>query len=178
MLPSGKIPGPSRLRSKRAKMLVIVTLFLLIIGMGLVGWGGFEARRAAESRRWPSTRGTVIRAYIHEVEKHHEEQTDSTFYPRVLYRYFVLGELHTADRIAFGGLPGGSRASAQKVIDRYPVGMALTVYYAPNRPAVAVLEAGYSLMAYSMIGGGLIFLTAAAFGFRAWQRRLKKGNIH
>lgn len=177
-IPSRRPKQSSPPHSKPAKGLGIIILFMFVVGMGVLSWGGYEASRAMTSIRWPSTEGTVIRSFVQEVEHHKEERTESTFYPKVVYRYSVFGESREADRIAFGGVPGGSRTEAQRMIDRYPVGMVVTVFYDPNRPSVAVLKAGYSRMAYMMVGVGVMLIAGAAFGFRRWRNQRGKANLN
>jgi hypothetical protein len=168
--PSDASPDLSPVHSKRTKRLRMITIFLFVWGLGLVVWGGFQASRAMDSRRWPSTRGTVIRSYVHEAKTHGQETKTTAFYPRVIYHYSVLGDRYTADRIAFGGVPSGSRAGAKKVVDRYPAGTTVTVYYDPNKPSLAVLEAGYGNMAYAVTGMGVLLLIGSLLIWRRWRR--------
>ena len=164
--------------SASTKRLGIVAALILMIGIGLAVKGGFEAKRAVDSRGWPSTTGTVIHTDVHEVQHHNEEYRGSSFYPKVLYRYTVYGESYTADRLTFGGDPGSNRVSAKKIVDKYPVGMTLTVYYDPNDPSVAVLNIGTSPMAYGMVGAGLVLIAVGGFSLRAWKRKRSHVNIY
>ena len=80
--------------------------------------------------------------------------------------------------MAFGGFSEDSRRKAQKIVDQYPKGMALTVYYDPNDPSVAVLKAGYRLAAYAMVAAGLALCAGGMLGFRAWRRKQGRRNIY
>jgi hypothetical protein len=56
----------------------------------------------------------------------------------VQYSYEVKGERYEGNRITPGLQWGGT--GAEKVIDRYPVGARVTVYYDPKNPSEALLE--------------------------------------
>jgi LPXTG-motif cell wall-anchored protein len=53
----------------------------------------------------------------------------------------------------------------------------VTVYYDPDDPSVAVLNAGYKLQAYAIISAGLMGLAGGMFFFRRWRRRQARRNI-
>lgn len=129
-------------RSKASRAKGLLTLSLFAAGMALLGWGLFELQRAMESHGWPSTTGTITRSEVHQVENRKENQTDTIYYPRIHYRYSVFGQGYTAGRIVFGGLSGGDQSKAKKIVDQYPAGSPVTVYYDPGDPSVAVLNAG------------------------------------
>jgi hypothetical protein len=101
------------------------------------------ARRAAQA--WPSASGVVLSAQV-ETRSAWDSTSgaDSTsFHPAITYEYEVNGQRYRGDRLrasdsfySMGMLPG----SAQAVVNRYPVGAPVTVYYNPANPQEAVLE--------------------------------------
>ena len=96
-----------------------------------------DAKRTEEAvMKWPSVTGTVK---ISEVKVHHSIDTVSE-YPHVAYSYEVMGKPYRSDQIIPGGDVGGSGSSS--VVQRYPVGAQVTVYYDPHEPKKAVLERG------------------------------------
>jgi len=55
----------------------------------------------------------------------------------------VEGKIYACDRMSFSGGEGGEKKSeSQAVVDRYPSGHKVIVYYNPKHPEKAVLERG------------------------------------
>jgi len=140
-------------------------------GIFLLAWGGYEIRRAYESRSWPNTQGTVIASYID--KRSHRDSNNHTrivYTPKIRYQYQVEGKHYTCKRIAFGGESGGKRSKAKKVVDKYPSGKKVTVYYNPQDPKVAVLKAGFSWGAVFAFLAGIVFFAVGVMGFKAYRR--------
>jgi len=164
--------------AKTGSGLRIVALIMLAVGLAIGGWGGFELERAMDSQRWPSTIGTVSLSTLQEVVHRKENETVVVYYPRIQYVYRVFGQAYTADRMAFGVASGISRGKAQQVLDDYPEGMDLTVYYDPDEPSIAVLKVGHVWSAYLTVAAGMVFCAGGMLGLRAWRRRQERQNIY
>ncbi|HNN13413.1 MAG TPA: DUF3592 domain-containing protein [Anaerolineales bacterium] len=94
-----------------------------------------RAKRSEEAAQgWSATQGLVLRS---EVKVRQSLNDDSTF-PYVRYSYEVAGKTYHSDQI----IPGGeiSDLTTYKVVQRYPAGAQVTVYYDPHDPRKAVLE--------------------------------------
>jgi hypothetical protein len=61
-------------------------------------------------------------------------------YPVVQYTYQVMGQMLQGRKVMPGPEVGGT--GAHKVVNRYPAGAQVMVYYDPNNPSDAVLERG------------------------------------
>jgi hypothetical protein len=97
----------------------------------------FATRRGVEkAANWSSTMGTVT---FSTVERRRSGDSTAS-YPVVHYTYQVMGQLLQGRRIMPGPETGGSWA--HKVVQRYPAGAQVMVYYDPNNPSDAVLERG------------------------------------
>ena len=107
--------------------LILNVVFILILF--------FMRRRMAVVSQWPSTMGTVSASYL---ERRHSSDSGSTNYPVVHYSYQVGGQAYQGMKIAPGPDVGGTGAG--KVVDRYPVGAQVMVFYNPQNPSDAVLE--------------------------------------
>ena len=59
---------------------------------------------------------------------------------------------------------------AEAIVERYPVGEPVPVYYDPERPESAGLDNAVSATSYSPLGLGAVLLVAAA-GMRLWAAR-------
>jgi len=108
---------------------------LLVDGI-LLGIIYATRRGVAKASTWSSTMGTVT---FSTVER--RRSSDSTAsYPVVHYTYQVMGQMLQGSKIMPGPESGGSWA--HKVVERYPAGAQVMVYYDPNNPSDAVLERG------------------------------------
>lgn len=107
--------------------LILNVVFILILF--------FMRRRMAVVSQWPSTMGTVSASYL---ERRYSSDSGSTNYPVVHYSYQVGGQAYQGMKIAPGPDVGGTGAG--KVVDRYPVGAQVMVFYNPQNPSDAVLE--------------------------------------
>ena len=61
--------------------------------------------------------------------------------PKVVYEYQVMSQKYTGERITFGAM-STTRMGATKVVQQYPAGMQVTVFYDPETPNQAVLDPG------------------------------------
>ena len=174
---TGKPPALSGTKAKFDKGLGILTLAMFAGGIFLLTWGGYEMKRAYESRIWPDTQGTVTSSRI---GKHsHRDSNNHTrivYTPKIRYQYQVEGKHYTCNRIEFGGKSGGKRSKAKKVVDKYPSGKKVTVYYNPQDPKVAALKAGFSWGALFAFLAGIIFFGVGVMGFKAYRRNKEKHN--
>ena len=107
--------------------IILNTIFLIVIF--------YTRRKVRQAESWSSTVGTVT---LSTIDVHRSGGRNSIAYPHVRYSYQVLGREYEANKIMLGARIGGS--GAQKVIDRYPVGAQVTVFYDPRNPYEAVLE--------------------------------------
>jgi hypothetical protein len=96
----------------------------------------FATRRKMNAvQSWPSTMGTVLASYL---ERRSSGNEGSANYPVVQYSYQVGGRSYQGAKIAPGMEVGGTGAG--KVVNRYPEGAQVMVFYDPNNPSDAVLE--------------------------------------
>ncbi len=164
---SAPLPGAE---ARSSKGLGILTLAMFAAGIFLMAWGGNELKRAYESRSWPNTPGTITSAYIQKSHHRSSEGHSTTSYtPKVGYRYIVEGKIYTCDRIAFGGKSGGKRSKAKAVVDEYPSGRQVTVYYNPRDPKIAVLKAGFSWGAILVALAGVVFFGVGILCYKGYQ---------
>ena len=120
--------------------LPIVAPLAVLAGLGV--HLGRRARRAAAVRRaaaaWSQTAGTVLSTTIR-VRRVGQSRSEI---PLVIYSYQVDGRPYQAHRVRAGDETGQIKVigDASSMLDRYPVGSNVTVYYDPDDPANAALE--------------------------------------
>jgi hypothetical protein len=97
----------------------------------------FTRRKVSQAASWPSTLGTVI---LSTIQMRSDSEGGSTAYPVVHYSYQVMGQAYQGRKVMPGPDIGGS--GARKVVERYPEGAQVMVYYNPQKPSDALLERG------------------------------------
>jgi hypothetical protein len=121
-------------------ILGVVAMFPALILIALRG----KLRALREARRWPETTGKVIASRVQSLRKPPTGPTSSpphmkvTNQPFVQYEYKVGRRTYRCSRISVAEQVDG--AELREVLERYPVGKAVTVYYDPARPERALLE--------------------------------------
>ena len=120
--------------------LVITLVFLLVFG--LIGRSIYRRSQQAKavrqaSQNWVATTGKVIKSRV-EVTGGDEASVD----PRVIYEYTVAGQQYQGGQIRAGDQFWYVRSSqeAYEIVDRYPEGAMVTVYYDPDNPGESSLE--------------------------------------
>lgn len=133
---------------------LIAPLIGFLAGGGLIFMSIVNGRKSKASLQWPSVPGTVLSS---------EMVTDRTgdivtFTPVVRYAYMVNGQPLQSTRVRF------SAARGKKIVDKYPRGCPVQVFYDPQAPANAVLERGGSTRAMMFVGVA-VFAGFCLFGF-------------
>jgi hypothetical protein len=134
------------------------------IGLFMLARGLIHFRTSKASSNWPSTQGEVALATIDvSVSTDDDGGTSTSYAPRVLYTYTVLGQQHTSDQVVIGttlNYPSRARAEANLA---YQTGQQVTVFYNPDNPAQAVLEPGATRGVWGYLIAGVVFGIAGAF---------------
>lgn len=126
---------------------IVVTIFSLVLSLSpfaIIGWlFAKKSKEATAANRaslsWVETMGRVVKSRV--------EVSGGDYVsvmPRVVYEYEVNGQNYKSELIRAGDKflriqTGGSR-TAYDIVDKYPEGSAVTVYYNPQNPSEAVLE--------------------------------------
>lgn len=122
-----------------------VGMLFVIAAVGLAGYTAWESWWARASRVWPTVPGTVTESKVqHDWNRRLDNPMDNPTPPndraKIEYHYEVNGQVYWGGRVAYNG-PSGVLA-AQRTVDRYPRGTAVTVAYDPGDPRRGVLEPG------------------------------------
>jgi len=111
------------------------------MGVGLIIGGIFMACRARQTLRWPAANGVVTESEIKHI---YTKNGGHRYKPIVRYKYEVNNSSFSGDRLR---LFSGTYLFPEKVLEEYPKGIRVTVYYDPNDATKSVLLPG--------IGGSL-----------------------
>jgi hypothetical protein len=105
-----------------------------VVSIACVVVTAWAIRRGRASRDWPSTPGAILRSAIFSSEGSHSVTIE--------FGYSVGGEEYRSQQIRYFGLPRTYRGLVE-LVERYPEGKEVVVYFDPEKPSRAVLEPGF-----------------------------------
>lgn len=140
-----------------AAVLGLIALFILL--RAVRGW-----MAASTSRAWPTVSGRVLNSSLIRTARRGTSGGGS-YVPMIVYEYQVDGKVYRSNRYSFGSQIGtGFSGIASRVVDQYPEGATIDVYYNPDNPSEAVLKRssggswGNLLMAVVLAAAAVIVL--------------------
>ncbi len=140
-------------------------LIVLAAGVGLLIFASRSKKKADLSQGWPSVTGKVLATSVRESRNNEEDRVTVSYYPEVVYQYEVGGRDYSSKRINFGGLIAQKNAEVvKKVLEQYPVGSTLLVYYDAQNPAEAVIERTSGGAKWALVVGILGLVIAGCIG--------------
>lgn len=132
---------------------LIACVFILFGGLFLYG-GVRNLLIGNASKSWPTVPGKVISSTVdsrqssESISKNRSREV-KVYYAEVLYEYTVNGKTRSSNDIAYGGYSLSKDPSqASEIVNKYPGGSQVVVYYSPSHPATAVLEPGIGENSY------------------------------
>lgn len=145
-----------------AVWLIIFPLLFGFLGVLFLVLGLVQRSKGQAVAKWPKVPGEVLAAGLKDhVSTDEDSGTTVSYEPVIQYRYQVAGQEFRSDRYRLGSkhtVMDQKRAAA--VAARYPAGTRVDVFYNPQNPADAVLEAG-SAGGTVLIVLGVVFLVVA-----------------
>jgi len=144
----------------------MTNLPLIAGGIAASSYSLYQLGRAVHATRWPSTDGEIAQTRIV-----NRPGDDGGPYEYVAYRYRVHGQPFRNDRVRFGlpvvgpssripGVDMSAHASGSVLVDRFPTGTSVRVYYNPLRPEDSVLNLvpDWTVWLLLAIGGACLYL--------------------
>ena len=107
------------------------------------------------SNDWPKTEGKIIRSGSGFIDT---DTMQKEYFLNIQYHYSVEGKDFTSCRISFKYLSRRTKEAIQEILNRYPLGKKIDVYYNPRRPQMAILEPGTSIKSFIHIMLGVFFI--------------------
>jgi hypothetical protein len=135
----------------------IFPLPFIIIGAVVLYFGCRNLQRANQSVTWPTAKGVVQNSSM---EYHHGDKGGGTYHAEVMYNFTVNAATFSGNNVAFGDYDSSNPSHARDIVNRYPKGKTVSVYYDKQKPQVCVLEPGVKVQAWFLPGFGLVFFAA------------------
>ena len=133
-----------------------ISLFL-VVGALFTGFGIDGLALGFASRSWPSTEGQITQSKVEHRTSGTGKDRSSAYYAVVTYEFTVDGATYKADRVASADI-GREKAHARRIVERYPKGSSVSVYYMPENPSKCLLEPGFQGQAFIFPSIGLFVL--------------------
>ncbi|MBL7755563.1 MAG: DUF3592 domain-containing protein [Chitinophagaceae bacterium] len=134
-------------------LLFIVTLF---VGLFLVFLGIYYYKRTKTSENWPFTEGIIVDS---DLTKSRDNDGQISYRPEIVFEYKLGNKNYKSNKIdAFINYTSSTSSRALKLINRYPIGTKINVYYDPKMPSFGILEPGLKKGSILLLSIGFILL--------------------
>ncbi len=136
----------------------LVGLVVIILAVGQIQLG-------TASKSWPSTNGTVqVSSMTSSYGCHGKSGCYYTYVANIDYAYNVGGVQYSSGQLnIIGSASSRDPSYIQGLVNQYPVGESVQVYYNPATPSQAVLQPGVQSGSYALVVFGLIFALVGLF---------------
>lgn len=146
-----------------------VSVSAVVIGVAGVVTIAIGLRRlatAGASVKWPHVKGEILTSKLEEEADDSGEGAPKTFRAAVTYRYTVDGKTFEGDRTDLNDLSTSDPAPAQSLLQQFPAGATVDVFYDPQNPSQSLLKPGISGASaiYPAVGLLLVVLGLSMFG--------------
>ena len=129
-----------------------------------------QLKNGHRSLSWPFIGGMVDSS---EITHYRRDGGGTTHVPVVVYRFTVGTNTYTSNRIKVAPVGTGKYSDAKQIIDKYPAGSEVRVYYDPNNPEFGLLEPGISGRSWIGILGGVLF-SGVGVGIWTFRKNISK----
>jgi hypothetical protein len=148
---------------RRTPLIMVLGVFAVVLAL----FARVVGQKTREMRSWTRTDGRIVQSAVETTVRTHDKPssmrrryTDTIYMPRIVYRYDAGGHPFEGDDVGTI-VGGGTPATAEKTVARFPVNSPVTVFFNPANPTQSTLApgTGYLEIALWMIAA---LLAAAA----------------
>jgi Protein of unknown function (DUF3592) len=132
---------------------IIIGVFFLV-GLGLLGYGIWSARRSTQAANWPTARGVLTNAVL----KEESDSDGSTYEVKVEYTYKVTDNEYHGSRLAFGYQASDGREAHAEILEKLKAAKSVDVRYDPKDPSSSALSFGIHRSIKLMLGLAISWL--------------------
>ena len=136
----------------------IFPMIFVLTGGSVLYFGVMNILIARDSVNWPSVPGTVISS---EVQSHRGDD-GTTYSAEVYFEYEVEGTKHASNRVTVGSVSTSNPSGARSIVNRYPAGREVEVFYNPEDRDYGLLETGVTGATWFLPLFGGVFFTVGS----------------
>jgi hypothetical protein len=133
----------------------------IVVGSFLLFTGIKELYLSSQSVSWPIVQGTIQRSSV----EYQIGNDCGTYHASILYQFEINGQTHSGNRVAFGDYGASDSSHAKNIVNHYPQGSNVKIYYSATDPDICVLEPGLVGQTWFKPGLGAIFITSGLLIF-------------
>jgi hypothetical protein len=138
----------------------LIGILVIIVGACTFYFGMNQLETAKASENWPMTKGEISSSEIDKTRKDNRDRYSAD----ITYRYTVDGTNYTGRRLSFGEMISDNYEDAAAIVEKFPKGKDVEVYYDPQNPRDCVLEPGMKGKGiYVIQGAGVLFFLAGIY---------------
>ncbi len=154
---------------------ILTCIALMILGSGFAIWGWALIMDARASLSWPTATGTVTTSSV----TSYYSQNKKMYSTDIQYTYKVNDRNYSSDQISLGDHSSSSSSGMKKLVNKYPVGKTITVYYDPTNKSKALLEPGPVIITYVPFVFGILAIISGLLAlFRKKTSAIPPGSGH
>jgi hypothetical protein len=148
----------NKLVIKATPFVIIVLIFFFFPGAALIYIQSGEISIALNRQHWPKTTGVVIKTQVVGERAYNPEITCSYIVNDI--EYSLVTDLDTPGF----GRKRSRQSTAHIIIDEYPVGSSVTLFYNPQNPAESYIRTGPYWYNYMQLSLGLLVFSIGISG--------------
>ncbi|MFZ3360062.1 MAG: DUF3592 domain-containing protein [Xanthobacteraceae bacterium] len=138
-------------------VLISFGVIAFVVGMVVYIVQFRQGLKADASKKWPTASGTVTASALEKVPDNRWR-----YRAALQYGYRVRGKDYQSSRVFWGGNEGREKHMAS-VVETYPAGCKVRVYYDPKNPADAVLDPIQNTGSRTAVLYGMAMMTLGLF---------------
>ncbi len=157
--------SPETPKQKNGCLATVFPYIFILIGLAILYFGFKNLSAAKESTQWPTAQGKIASSIVTEDTSSSGRNRSSsvTYGAAVRYEFTVDSTKYSGNTVSFGNYSSSDPSHAQGIVNAYPTGKTVTIYYKKSDPTQSVLEPGVKTQAYFMPLIGLIFFLVGLF---------------
>ncbi len=130
----------------------------LFMGLGLfaLAMGTVRAKEAWMAKSWPTAQGRIIQSRVSEARTSTGNIRIARLCLELDYLYLVGETAYEGHRLNAGWRCFASDERIRQLLEKYPSGKAVRVYYNPDNPKQSMLEPGLDWSIYFLWGVGFV----------------------
>jgi len=135
-------------------------MFFMLLGVTALMFGARIALEGWQAKSWPEAKGRIVLSKVTELRTSKNIRV-ARLCVTLDYLYMVGQKIYEGHRLNSGWRCFASENRVRQIMERYPVGKAVTVRYNPKNPEISMLEPGLNWTAFMLLGVGVINCSVA-----------------
>ena len=100
-----------------------------------------ESALSSDSINWLGTSAVIASSHIRREWDKNQGSPKTQYWFELQYNYEIEKQTYLGERYAFHGNPSfKTKAEAEKLLEEFPIGKTITIYYQPGNPQESVIK--------------------------------------